>query len=487
MVNLTATPKPWDHIWSFLPEILIFAFCAVMLLGGLIVREDRNKARLVWRTQWLIVGAGVFLFIQLFFPEARLVHQASLYTKDTLGLFIGLLVIIFIWPWLACSPKKLERSGITQMEYYVLLGLSLLGVFVMLSASHLLTLYLGAELQVLPLYALIAMRRTFSKAIEAGLKYFILGALASGLMVFGMAFIYGATGHLDYHLIHHMYAEPLSGIFTVGMIMILAGLCFKVAAAPFHMWAPDVYAGCTNGQTSVLAIVAKMAGIVVLIRLLYLPLQNLTEIWQNFLVYVVITSLFVGALGALWQTKIRRLIAYSGISHMGFMLMAFLSGVHDVSALLTYVVAYFLTLFLFFGCLKSLFQDGEELTLLVHLKGLARTHPLCACLLAVSIFSMMGIPPLAGFWGKFSVLLVVVESQYYLVAFLGVISTVISAFYYLKIVKYMYFDTSEAVVVVKDRLWPYVLVMLSVILFGWWQSFLETPFYQITSQLLVGK
>lgn len=469
---------------NFVPELCLLLFAGLILFGGLFQRRESTVGVLVRQGQWLLGAALLWLGYTLFFAPSLVADIHSIYIKDYVSFFFTAFILLLLWPWLTIRPQRLAQMGIHRFEYYVLLSLAVLGMFVMVSANNMLTAYLGIELQSLPLYALIGMRRTEPSALEASLKYFVLGALASGLMLFGMALVYGATGALNFVVIQQAMSLNSSAIFVLGSCLVLSGLFFKVAAAPFHMWAPDVYEGSTNVQAAVISTGSKIATLVILIRLLYGTFMNLTEIWHYFVIGVVLISLYVGALGGLFQTNVRRLMAYSGIGHMGYVLMAFLAGVQELSALFTYIVAYFVSLLLFFGCLTALQKDGKEISDLTAFKGLGRDHPLLASMFSVSLFSMIGMPPLAGFWGKLYILLLTIESHYYFVAILAVIASVISTYYYLRIIKFMYFDQGKNRLSVVKPIWPYLFPTLFIIGFGYFQIYLQPVFGVMVEQLV---
>lgn len=359
------------------------------------------------------------------------------------------LVLILSADWLKGAEQQI-------FEYPVLILLSVLGMMVMVSAGSLLTLYMGLELTSLPLYVLASIRRDMLRSTEAGLKYFVLGSLASGMMLFGMSLIYGFSGTLGFETLTQIFGETvrmaeannapmaISGGLLVGLLLVMVGLCFKISAVPFHMWTPDVYEGAPTPVTAFFAVAPKIAALCIFARLLMQPFGELLEYWQQIIVFVSMASMIVGALGAMMQSNIKRLLAYSSIGHVGYALVGIASGsIAGLESLLIYLALYLFMSAGAFGCVLLMRRKGEYVEQISELSGLSAERPLLAATIALFMFSMAGIPPLAGFFGKFYVLRAALESGLYALAIVGVVSSVVAAFYYIKIVKLMYFDEAK--------------------------------------------
>jgi NADH-quinone oxidoreductase subunit N len=319
-------------------------------------------------------------------------------------------------------------------------------MMLMISADNLMALYMGVELQSLPLYVVAAMRTNSLRSSEAGLKYFLLGALSSGMLLYGASLVYGVAGTTDFGGI----ADAISGrelptVFIIGMVFMISGLAFKVSAAPFHMWTPDVYEGSPTLVTALFAIAPKVAAISLLVRLTYGAFGSVADQWQQVMIALSVASMVIGALGAIMQTDIKRMMAYSSIAHMGYALAGLAAGtVAGATGVMIYMTGYVFMGAGSFAIILLMRRDGAEATRIVDLKGLSRTHPLLAAGLLVMMFSMAGIPPLAGFFGKWYVFLAAVEAGLVPLAVIGVVMSVIGAFYYLRIIKLMYFDDTDS-------------------------------------------
>ncbi|MDR2031724.1 MAG: NADH-quinone oxidoreductase subunit NuoN [Azoarcus sp.] len=375
----------------------------------------------------------------------------NMFVHDLLGSLLKLAVYLAMMIALLYGRAWLADRRLDRPEYYLLALLMTLGMMVMISASHLLTLYIGLEMMSLALYALVAFDRDAAPSIEAGMKYFVLGALASGLLLYGMSMIYGATGALELPAIaqavaSHSVREP---VLLLGLVFLVAGISFKLGVVPFHMWAPDVYQGAPTAVTLILATAPKLAAFALAVRLLPGGLSGLAAHWQSMLMFVAAASIVLGNLAALAQHDIKRMLAYSGISHMGFMLLGLLSGGADGNAglavnayggALFYAIAYVLMSLAAFGMVIFLSRAGFEAGNIEDFKGLNRRSPWFAVLMLFVMFSMAGVPFFIGFFAKFAVLQSVVAAGHYWLAALAVAMSVIGAFYYLRVVKLMYFD-----------------------------------------------
>ncbi len=352
-----------------------------------------------------------------------------------LMLISSCLVVGMSFDWLAHEQHK-------KFEYPILVLLSTLGMMIMVSANDLIVLYVGLELSSLSLYVLAAYDRDNAVSSEAGIKYFTLGALASGIMLFGASLVYGYTGTTNFFTLGQLFTLSTVGYGAiVGMVMLVVGLSFKISAVPFHQWTPDVYQGSPTPVTMLFATAPKLAALAVFIRLLMQPFANLLPDWQNILAIIAVASMLVGALGAITQTNIKRLLAYGSIGHIGYMLVGVATGSSEgIKAVLVYSALYLFMSVGTFGFVLFMRRAGEQVEEIKDLAGLSRTHPRAAFFMMLMMFSMAGIPPFAGFYGKMFVFMSAVEAELYSLAVIGVLTSVIAAYYYLKIVKVMYFD-----------------------------------------------
>ena len=333
-----------------------------------------------------------------------------------------------------------KRAGMRKFEYPILMLLSAVGMGMLISATDLIALYLGLELMSLSLYVIAAIDRDSAKSTEAGLKYFVLGALSSGMLLYGASLIYGATGQISFAGIAQ--AAPQGGLaLTFGLVFLLAGLCFKVSAVPFHMWTPDVYEGAPTPVTAFFAAAPKVAAMAIFVRATMTAFPTVTLQWQQIVVFVSIASMVLGSFAAIGQTNIKRLLAYSSIGHMGFALVGLAAGTQEgVQGVLIYIAIYVAMTLGTFACVLSMKRPGGMVENISDLAGLSRTSPMMAFLLAMLMFSLAGIPPLAGFFAKFYVFLAAINAGLYTLAVIGVLASVVGAYYYLLIVKTMYFD-----------------------------------------------
>jgi NADH-quinone oxidoreductase subunit N len=426
------------------PEILLA--CAAMFLLMLGAFGGARTTRMV---SWLSIASLLAAAALSGAPgEARAVGFSGLFVADGYASFGKVLIFLATAATILMGMEFAEREGFARFEYPVLMVFAALGMSMMVSANDLISLYMGLELQSLSLYVLAAIRRDSIKATEAGLKYFVLGALSSGLLLYGASLIYGFSGTTNFDtlaaaMIDQAGAVPLGVLF--GIVFVSAALAFKVSAAPFHMWTPDVYEGAPTPVTAFFAAAPKIAAMVLFARVLVGPFGPLVNDWQQIVVFIAIASMAVGAFAAIAQTNIKRLMAYSSIGHVGYALVGLAAGTETgVLGVLVYMAIYLamnLTAFAAILCMK---RDGKMVETIADLAGLARTQPLLAAALGISMFSMAGIPPLAGFFGKMYVFLAAVSAGLYALAVIGVLASVVSAFYYLRIVKVMYFDEAGA-------------------------------------------
>ena len=385
------------------------------------------------------------------------------FRADAFASFAKILIYLSAAATLVVAPAFFERYGAMRAEFPVLVLLASLGMGIMVSAGDLLTLYIGLEMNSLAAYVLAAFLRTDGRSAEAGLKYFVLGALASGILLFGMSLIYGFTGTTSFGGINAALAGGLSNGALFGLVFILAGLAFKISAVPFHMWTPDVYEGAPTPVTTFFATAPKVAALGVTMRVMLDAFGEQAAAWQQIVVFVALASIVVGALGAIGQTNIKRLMAYSSINNVGFILVGLaVATPQGASAMLFYLVTYVaMSLGGFVAILMLKDAEGEYVEEIGRLAGLSRTRPGLALALALVMFSLAGIPPLFGFWGKFLVFKAAVDGGMVALAALGFAASVIGAFYYLKVVKIIYFDEPVDVVRGESDVWHKLILIAS--------------------------
>lgn len=370
----------------------------------------------------------------------------AMHAADIFSTFMKLIILGAAALCILIAPDYLERENVLRSEYPVLVIFSVVGMMLMVSATSFLMLYMGLELQSLALYVLAAFRRDSSRSSEAGLKYFVLGALSSGLLLYGISLVYGFTGSLVFAQVAQVIAAnpPHTGI-TVGLVFILAALAFKVSAAPFHMWTPDVYEGAPTSVTAFFSVVPKLAGMGLLMHVLFVPFAGLTADWSQLISVMAALSMTIGALGALGQTNIKRLLAYSSIGHVGFALMALAAGnAVGAKAVLLYLAFYVIMSIAAFSVVLLMHRDNRMLEDISDLSGISRLHPGLAAAMAVIMFSMAGIPPMVGFFTKLYVFMAALQAGMVLVPVIGAIASVVGAYYYIRIIKIMYFDEPVA-------------------------------------------
>ena len=430
-------------IMPALPEIFLAAVALVLVLVAAYGGETAANARRV--TQ--LAMAGIFVALLLVINSDQVITSAfgGMFLAGSFAGFMKALVLLGTFAALAMSLRTSGDDDINKPEYSLLILLALVGMMLMISADNLMALYMGVELQSLPLYVVAAMRRNSLRSSEAGLKYFLLGALSSGLLLYGASLVYGIAGTTDFDGISlALVGQDLPPVFIIGMVFMICGLAFKISAAPFHMWTPDVYEGSPTLVTALFAIAPKVAAISLLMRLTYGAFGGIADQWQQVLVALSVASMVIGALGAIMQTDIKRMMAYSSIAHMGYATAGLAAGsVAGATGVMIYMTGYVFMGAGTFAIILLMRRDGAEATKIVDLKGLSRTHPLLAVGLLVMMFSMAGIPPLAGFFGKWYVFLAAVEARLVPLAVIGVVTSVVGAFYYLRIIRLMYFDDTD--------------------------------------------
>ena len=365
---------------------------------------------------------------------------------------------------LTISTNYLKTFKLFKIEYPVLILSSVLGMMVMISSNDLIVFYMGLELQSLALYVLATFNRDQLQSSEAGLKYFVLSALSSGLLLYGCSLIYGFSGSTNFDIISSQLNSN-EYVLTFGIVFILVGLAFKISAVPFHMWAPDVYQGSPTSVTLFFTMVPKIAALTVFIRFLYVPFLNLIDQWQMIIVFLSIASMLFGAIAAIGQTNIKRLIAYSSISHIGYTLAGLAAGTNDgIQSSIVYISIYIIMNLALFSCLLMLKRNNKYYEDIEDLSGLSKNHPLLSLSLLVILFSLAGIPPLAGFFAKFYIFKAVIEQSMFFLAVVGLLSTVVAAFYYLRIIKIIYFDEEKEKYDEDHSLWLKFSLTFSTIL-----------------------
>ncbi len=419
-----------------LPErVLAVGAMALLMLGAY---RGEGTTRLV--TTLAVVLLVVVGALELMLPAGKLTTFGGSFIVDDFARFLKILAIIGSAVTLMLSTEFLSDPSRRIFEYPILVLLSTLGMMVLISAADLIMLYLGLELMSLALYVVAASNRDNAKSTEAGLKYFVLGALSSGMLLYGASLIYGFTGTVEFAGIAAAVTTGSVGI-VFGLVFLLAGLCFKVSAVPFHMWTPDVYEGAPTPVTAFFASAPKVAALAVFTRVTLTAFPGIVPQWQQIVVFVSIASMLLGAFAAIGQHNIKRLMAYSSIGHMGFALVGLAAGTAEgVQGVLVYMAIYVTMTLGAFACILSMRRDGQMVEDIADLAGLARTKPAMAFFLAVLLFSLAGIPPLAGFFAKFYVFLAAIEAKLFTLAVIGVLASVVGAYYYLVIVKIMYFD-----------------------------------------------
>ena len=423
-------------LYPLLPEIALGLGAMALLMFG-VYRGERSVRTVDYASVALLIIAGL---IVLTLPAGKLVTFDGSFVVDGFARFLKVLAIIGSAAAILMSIDHAERERQQRFEYSVLIVLSTLGMLMLISAADLIALYVGLELMSLPLYVVAASHRNSLRSTEAGLKYFVLGALSSGMLLYGASLVYGFTGTVSFVGIAHSAADAGTGL-IFGLVFLFVGFCFKVSAVPFHMWTPDVYEGAPTPVTAFFAAAPKVAGIAMFVRATVVAFPGITAQWQEIVVFVSIASMLLGAFAAIGQRNIKRLMAYSSIGHMGFALIGLAAGTSEgVQGVLVYMAIYLTMTLGVFAVILSMRRSGGMVESIDQLAGLARTHPTMAFFLAMLLFSMAGVPPLAGFFAKFYVFLAAIKAGLYILAVIGVLASVIGAYYYLAIIKVMYFE-----------------------------------------------
>jgi NADH-quinone oxidoreductase subunit N len=420
-----------------LPEIALACGAMVMLMVGAFAGEGSSRFVNGLCVIILIAVGGLVLWL----PSGRFVLFNGSFVVDDYARFLKLLTLAGSAGTLILSLDYLRVEKQQRFEYGVLFLLATLGMLMLISANDLIALYLGLELMSLPLYVVAASNRDNLRSTEAGLKYFVLGALSSGMLLYGASLIYGFTGTVNFAGIAKATANGATVGLVFGLVFLFVGFCFKISAVPFHMWTPDVYEGAPTPVTAFFAAAPKVAAIAIFMRATIVAFPGITHEWQQIVVFVSIASMALGAFAAIGQKNIKRLMAYSSIGHMGFALVGLAAGTPEgVQGVLVYMSIYVVMTLGTFACIIAMRRDGLAVETISDLAGLSRTHPTMAFFLAMLLFSLAGIPPLAGFFAKFYVFLAAIKAGLYVLAVIGVLASVVGAYYYLMIVKTMYFD-----------------------------------------------
>ena len=428
----------YNDLSIILPEIFLSLYAMVALVGAVYTSKDEIAQKVTWFT------AVVFILLAfwLIFSEGQTeIAFGGMFINDAFSRFSKIIILFSGAVVLIMGQDYMSRRGFLRFEYPLIIALSVVGMMVMVSAGDLMALYMGLELQSLALYVIAAFKRDSLKSTEAGLKYFVLGALSSGLLLYGSALTYGYSGTTLFNgILENVNANSPSLGLLFGLALVIAGLAFKVSAVPFHMWTPDVYEGAPTPVTAFLATVPKMAAICLFMRVMFDAFGNILGDWQQIIVLLSILSMFLGAFAAIGQNDFKRLLAYSSIAHMGYALIGLAAGTEfGVQSVLEYMTIYITMNIGVFAILMSMQRDGQSVTEIASLRMISATDPGKAIALLILLFSLAGVPPMLGFFAKFEVLRAAINADLIYLAIMGVLASVIGAFYYLKIVYLIYF------------------------------------------------
>ena len=419
------------------PEIFLSLSIFTILMLGVFIKKSFN---IVFNFTSLILILTIAIILNNPNKEEKIFLDS--YIRDGFSNYFKILILISSLFVLNSSKSFIVENKLDKFEYPIIILLSILGMFFMVSSNDLILFYLGLELQSLSLYILASIDRDNLRSSESGIKYFVLSALSSGLLLYGCSLLYGFTGSTNFDLIaKELNKENIGALFA--MVFILVGLAFKVSAVPFHMWTPDVYEGAPTSITNYFAVVPKVAGLALLIKFMLVPFSNILLEWQTILIFISIASMILGAVAAIVQKNIKRLLAYSSIGHIGYALAGVATGeISGYESAIIYISIYVIMNIGAFSCLYLLKKDGQYKENISDLSGISKKNPLLAISFLIILFSMAGVPPLGGFFAKFYIFTAVLEKEMYALAIIGLLTTVISAFYYLKIIKTIYFDDS---------------------------------------------
>jgi NADH-quinone oxidoreductase subunit N len=429
-----------ENLHFILPEIFISLSIMFLLLLGVF---KKDSSVLIHNLSLIILFvAAVITFNETADVEKIFLFKGSV-VIDYLSSLMKIITLLAAFIVLSISLNYLKICKILKIEYPILILSSALGMMVMISSNDLIVFYIGLELQSLALYVLATFNRNNLKSSEAGLKYFVLSALSSGLLLYGCSLIYGFAGSTNFSTIATQLNSDEYAL-TFGIVFILVGLAFKISAVPFHMWAPDVYEGSPTTVTMFFTMVPKIAALTVFIKFLYVPFLNLVDQWQMIIIFLSIASMLFGAIAAIGQTNLKRLIAYSSIGHIGYILAGLATVSNSgIQSSIMYIIIYIIMNLGLFSCLLMMRRNNEYYEDISDLSGLSKNHPVLSLTLLIILFSLAGIPPLAGFFAKFYIFKSVIEQSMYFLAIVGLLSTVVAAFYYLRIIKIIYFDPEK--------------------------------------------
>ena len=429
-----------ENLELVLPEIFISLTVMFLLILGVF---KKNSFKLIQNISLIVLlVTAVITFNETLGIDETILFNGSV-VIDYLSSLMKIVTLLSAFLVLVISSNYLRSLKIFKIEYSILILSSVLGMMIMISSNDLIVFYMGLELQSLALYVLATFNRDEIKSSEAGLKYFVLSALSSGLLLYVCSLIYGFTGSTNFNVIANQLNSNEYAL-TFGIVFVLVGLAFKISAVPFHMWAPDVYEGSPTSVTLFFTMVPKIAALTVFIRFLYVPFLNLIDQWQMILIFLSIASMVFGAVAAIGQTNLKRLVAYSSISHVGYALAGLATGSNEgIQSSVIYITIYVIMNLGLFSCLLMMKRNNVYFEQIDDLSGLSKNHPLLSLSLLIILFSLAGIPPLAGFFAKFYIFKSVLEQSMFFLAIVGLLSTVVAAFYYLRLIKIMYFDKEK--------------------------------------------
>ncbi len=422
------------------PEMWLAGGAMVLLMIGVFSGDGATRI-VTGLSVALLVLAGVWL---IWSPQMGMAFENA-FIMDPFARLMKILVLIGSAVAIAMSVGFAKLENFSRFEYPILIVLATLGMLLMVSANDLIALYLGLEMQALSLYVVAAINRDSLRSTEAGLKYFVLGALSSGMLLYGASLIYGFTGHTNFAGIAEAMAEERTLGMIFGIVFILAGIAFKISAVPFHMWTPDVYEGAPTPVTAFFAAAPKVAAMAMLVRIVHEAFEPAAIDWRQIISFIAIASMVLGAFAAIGQSNIKRLMAYSSIGHMGFALVGLAAGTEEgVSGVVLYMLIYMVMTLGTFACILAMRRSDGMVEEISDLSGLSRTNPMMALMLTALMFSLAGIPPLAGFWAKYFVFLAAIQAELYILSVIGVLASVVGAFYYLRVVKTIWFDEPQS-------------------------------------------
>ncbi|MGO1117609.1 NADH-quinone oxidoreductase subunit NuoN [Rhodovibrionaceae bacterium A322] len=427
-------------LYTALPEVFLACAALGLLMLGVFKGEASARTVLSLSVMSVVIALGLVLISD----SGDRTAFSNLFKVDGFIDFMKILTLLGSALTMVLTLRFMERESMARFELPILMLLATLGMLLMISANDLMAVYMGIELQSLSLYVCAAIRRDSLRATESGLKYFVLGALSSGMLLYGMSLVYGFTGTTNFDLLAqtlgNQQGDPSVGL-IFGLVFMIAGLAFKVSAVPFHMWTPDVYEGAPTPVTAFFAVAPKIAALALFMRVLMGPFLDLADQWQQVIIVISLASMILGSFAAINQRNIKRLMAYSSIGHVGYALIGLAAGTEaGVAGVVVYLTIYLFMNVGTFACILSMRVNERMVEGIDDLKGLSKTNPLMAAALTIFMFSMAGIPPLAGFFGKFYVFLSAVDAGLYALAIIGILTSVVGAFYYLRIIKLMYFD-----------------------------------------------